>query len=113
MSKHVVPASAPALPSAQIVPFPAAVTPPLHMSLDAWKRAYIALDVSDQFSGLDDASLDQAIGDMIESGAAGVERMVRENGRALGDLRQVVAFLAAIDLRIGASAARVLSRSGC
>ena len=113
MSNAPVPASAPALPSATVLPFPAAVTPPLHISLDAWKRAYITLDVSDQFSGFDDASLDRAIGDMIEYGAEGVARMVRENRQTLADLRQVVAFLAAIDLRIGASAARVLSQRGC
>ena len=75
-------------------------------------KAFVALSVSAQFVGMDEDRMDLAMLEVIDTRPSSVERMVRENGEVLADLRRAVAFLAAIDLRIGASAARILVQRG-
>jgi len=108
---NIVSASAPALPSATIIPLPMQRRLlDFDTSKKTFDQAFVALNVVSQFVGMDPAHVDRALIEMNEAFPESIMRMVRENGEVLQNLRDATAFLAAMDLRLQAAAFRILER---
>jgi len=106
-----VSASAPALPSATIIPLP--IQPrllDLDRSKQTFDQAFVVINLVSQFVDMPDANIDRALAEMSASYPDAVERMIRESGEVLQNLRDATAFLAAIDLRLQAAAYRMVER---
>jgi len=106
-----VSAAATGLPSATIIPLPMQRRLlDFDTSRRTFDQAFVTLNVVAQFIGMDEANIDHALIEMLETYPDSVARMIRENGEVLKNLRDATAFLAAMDLRLQAAAFRIVER---
>jgi hypothetical protein len=113
MPNKSVPASATALPTAQIVRFPIEQTAgEFDLSFKDWSNLYITLNVADQFTGMNDEEIEIILREMMLAfprvAENSVYHMVRKNGEVLETLRKAIGFLSVMDRRLMAAANRVL-----
>jgi len=112
---NIVPASAIALPSAQIVRFPIErAAGDFDLSHRDWSDLYVTLNIADQFTGMNDAEIEITLREMLKTfpreAETSVYHMVRKNGEVLEALRKTIGFLAVMDRRLMAAAHRVLQQ---
>jgi len=111
MPKSPFQAAGSGLPSANIIPMPVRSCPvPLDATDVALAQAARILNLVASYSDMNEDEIDRAIAAMMKAFPDALERMIRETGMVLQNLRDLTAFLAAMDLHLQAAGYRFVER---